>query len=377
MKSTQQNPGFATTQRSRVNFSYKDTSLQIKLTLQDVRTWGDTKQLVTGDGSKTGIAEAWGQYWFTKKFAAKFGRQIISYDDQRILGGADWAQQARLHDALILKYHCNKSKLDVGLAYNQAAPSLFETNNTVAGTYKTMQYLHYSTKTSSVKFSLLFLNNGYVNANDFSMNNIQTFGLNISENRQKIKVSFSAYYQTGKNSLKQEVNAYLAALKLDYKTSDKTTLSLGGDILRGTDQNSRSGKSNSFTPSLGTNHKFYGHMDYFYVGNHANNVGLIDLYLNVNYNITKKIKGHLAVHQFYAQADIINFKQEKMNKNLGQEIDLKFQYKLRKDVTLYAGYSHLLGTDSMENLKGGDASLTNNWAWLSISVNPTLFSTKK
>ena len=33
-------------------------------------------------------------------------------------------------------------------------------------------------------------------------------------------------------------------------------------------------ENNSFTPFYGTNHKFNGHMDYFYVGNHIGNVGL-------------------------------------------------------------------------------------------------------
>ncbi len=42
----------------------------------------------------------------------------------------------------------------------------------------------------------------------------------------------------------------------------------------------------AFTPLYGTNHKFNGWMDYFYVGNHGSSIGLQDINAKilVNFN---------------------------------------------------------------------------------------------
>ena len=89
-----------TNQRSRLNLYYKTEGYQVKLIFQDVRIWGSQKQLVSNlsnsnqSGVLTGIHEAWGEAFLNKNWSLKFGRQEISYDDQRVFGANDWAQQA-------------------------------------------------------------------------------------------------------------------------------------------------------------------------------------------------------------------------------------------------------------------------------------------
>ena len=48
--------------------------------------------------------EAWAKLNFGAGFFAQLGRQTLSYDDERILGGLDWNVAGRYHDALKLGY---------------------------------------------------------------------------------------------------------------------------------------------------------------------------------------------------------------------------------------------------------------------------------
>jgi hypothetical protein len=65
-----------------------------------------------------------------------------------------------------------------------------------------------------------------------------------------------------------------------------------------------------------------------------------------------------------------------MDSYLGTELDFSISYALQKDVVASAGYSQMFGSKTLEKLKIGDASTTNNWIWLIVSINPRLFTSK-
>jgi hypothetical protein len=79
------------------------------------------------------------------------------------------------------------------------------------------------------------------------------------------------------------------------------------------------------------------------------------------------------VHNFSAQADIA----PEVNKNLVTEIDLVYSHKLNKDVTIGAGYSQMFASEGLEVLKNNSDGNGNNWAWLMLTIKPTLFSSKE
>ncbi len=49
----------------------------------------------------------------------KIGRQALIYDDVRLLGDLDWLQQARRHDALLVKALHHGWQVDLGAGFNQ------------------------------------------------------------------------------------------------------------------------------------------------------------------------------------------------------------------------------------------------------------------
>ena len=115
-------------QRTRINFRHKTKGLEIRISLQDVRTWGSQNQVNATDGL-TSIHEAWGESFINDKLSVKFGRQESVLDDRRIFGNSPWAQQARRHDALILKIKPDSTfQIHIAGAYNQGSFN-YNTNN--------------------------------------------------------------------------------------------------------------------------------------------------------------------------------------------------------------------------------------------------------
>jgi hypothetical protein len=364
-------------QRSRLNLNFKQDKLKLKLALQNVRTWGDVATTTTADKNGLAVFEAYAEYSFDDKWSARLGRQSLSYDNQRIMGGIDWIQQGQSHDAALLTYKTAKNQLDLGFAHNANAENLLEPTTAYTTTYKEMQYAWYHTNIKKLNASFLFLNAGYQyleTPTDLQTDYIQTYGTYLTYKAKKWDFDLGLYGQSGKSS-GIDLGAMYAAGNLGYTVSDKFKATLGYEFLSGKDQDDTDNKIKSFTPLFGTNHAFNGFMDYFYVGNHKNSVGLQDAYLKLDFGI-KKVKFSLTPHVFYAPNKVLAAGVEQ-DSYLGTEVDLTAAYKVYKDITMVAGYSQMFGSSTLETLKSGDASKTNNWAWVMININPQIFSTKK
>lgn len=363
-------------QRTRLNFGYKSEKLNAYISVQNVRVWGDVATSSLSDKNGTAIHEAWAEVLLDNQFSLKFGRQEIIYDDQRMFGNVGWAQQARSHDALIVTFKPNENnRLDLGLAISAESESLFEIDYNV-NNYNSFQYLWYHTNLNDFSLSFLALNNGYAfdnNNNEQEVDYNQTFGAHGTYGKNKLKADASVYFQTGKIA-DTDLSAYNFALNIHYAINENFNVGLGGEYLSGTDMNSTNNKLESFNPWYGTNHKFNGWMDYFYVGNHINSVGLMDFNATIVYK-NNKFSVKLMPHFFSSAATIVNEVGDEMSNTLGTEIDLMLGYNFSKNIQFEVGYSQMFATESMEVIKGGDKDATNNWAWVMITVKPSLFKT--
>jgi alginate export protein len=360
-------------QRTRLNTKFVTENYSFFISLQDIRVWGDVKQLNNSDKNGLAIHEAWGIVNFKPNFAVKFGRQEIIYDDHRIFGNVGWSQQARSHDAAIFKFGNKNYKLDLGFAYNQDKEAIFGNIYTVTGNYKAIQYAWYHKDWNNLKASFLFLNNGLQNVEAEEIRYSQTLGTHLKYKASDVlSLSMNTFLQSGKDVADNDLNAYLVGLDLGYKVSSDWKLGVGFEIQSGNDNATIGDKNTAFTPFYGTNHKFNGFMDYFYVGNHLNSVGLIDIFANVKAKLGEKSSLTAIVHNFSAQAEIA----ENVDKQLGTEIDLVYNHKFNKDVTIGAGYSQMLASKGLEFIRNNTSGNGNNWAWLMVTIKPTLFTTK-
>ncbi len=353
-----------TAQRTRLNFLFKTESIHTKLVLQDVRTWGSQSQLVTNEDYATSIHEAWAEVFFSSEFSLKTGRQELVYDDQRILGSVGWAHQARSHDIAVLKYEKN-IKFHFGIAHHE---NTNRKNNIYDGNdaYKNLQYIWFNKKWNNEKISILVLNNGVptFNGSNEICRYTQTFGGNLSFKIKSTNVVSNFYFQTGESISGLDVSAFNFLLELSQRVSNNTFL-VGYELLSGTSFDETS-KNKSFTPLYGTNHKFNGFMDYFYVGNHFNSVGLHDAYFKYSF-IKNKFGLNADIHLFATHANI----ESNLSKYLGTEIDLSLNWNMNKYSNFSFGLSKMLASDSMVLIKGGDNSAGQYWAYLMLTVKPS------
>ena len=369
-------------QRSRLNLNFKQEKISAKLTLQNVRTWGDVKTTTTNDKNGIILFEAWGQYQFDENWSTRVGRQVISYDNQRIFGEIDWLQQGQSHDAAVVSYKKGKHQLDFGAALNADSEDLFR--NLYTTNYKNMQYAWYHTDFSNFQMSLLALNTGFQYeqpaTTNLEIDYIQTFGTFLKYKKNKLDADLSLYAQTGKGKLTSNnttVNAYNVGVNINYAVTNEVKAGLGYEYLSGKDQTDTENIIKSFNPIFGTNHAFNGFMDYFYVGNHKNTVGLQDVYLKLNY-APNKWNFAVTPHVFMTAVDVKNpFTAYAMDDYLGTEVDITVGYALHKNIGISAGYSQMFGTETLEVLKGGNKDLDNNWAYVMVNFNPKIFSFSK
>jgi hypothetical protein len=143
----------------------------------------------------------------------------------------------------------------------------------------------------------------------------------------------------------------LYSLDATFKASEKVTLLAGFESISG-----KTDDSAAFFPLYGTNHKFNGLMDRFYVGNHGNAGGLVDLNIGAKFKLSK---GYAVTAKFH------NFKEQSLTKeSLGNELDLVVA-KGFKGFKIVGGYSHFFEPSSVT---GADSS--QNWAWMMLVIKP-------
>jgi hypothetical protein len=378
-------PAYFVSQRARITLDFTAEKYKVFFSLQNVRVWGDVSTLSNYDKFGVTFHEAWAEYYFNSIFSIKLGRQEINLDDQRMFGAVNWVQQARSHDALIAKIKTGeKGKLHFGFALNANGESLFAEDYTI-NQYKNFQYGWYHTDfNNGLGLSILFLNNGMPYQKIYDVDNTdqkiaysQTLGGRLTYKKNRWNADAATYFQMGKTPTvlknnQRDLSAYYFTINAKYNITDQFIIGAGIEILSGNDIGSNGETDNAFKPFYGTNHKFNGWMDYFYVGSYMNSVGLIDINVPLIYKINK-FSAVLIPHFFSAQGDVSKLASLEPDAYLGTEIDLNLGYKLHKSISFNIGYSQMFATETMEILKGGSRDEINNWAWAMVTFKPTFF----
>ena len=358
-------PGAFVGQRSRLTINSSIEDVQVFFQLQNIRTWGAVNQLNANDNFNA-MHQGFLQYKMDSLWTLKVGRQELAYDDERFFGAVDWANQARSHDLLVFQYKTDSMQLHFGGGYNAAGMNRIE-QPYLLNNYRDIQFVHFNKTFEKLNWSVLGVNLSYMgNTSDGLPNYQQTFGTFLkSSHRKALNYVMSGYYQTGIASNDQALSAFQGALELNYKIK-KTKVLAGTEWLSGTDMNASGNTSNSFNPLFGTNHKFNGLMDYFFVGNHGYNVGLHDIYFGAIQPISKKTKIIGKFHHFNSAATITDGTDE-ISRILGQEIDLVVVWKMRNNLNLKSGYSQFFTTRSLETVKEVSSPQSfQGWAWIML-----------
>jgi hypothetical protein len=357
-----QDMSIATAQRTRLNALYNAETVKAKLVLQDVRFWGSQPQMVANEDFATSVHEAWAEVFFTAGFSMRAGRQELVYDDHRILGNVGWAHQARSHDLVLFKIE-NEFKVHLGIAHHENSNI---TDNYYNGpdAYKDLQFVWFNKTWDNTGLSFLLLNNGlpyFESAQTQRTRYSQTIGGRVVHALENVGLASNLYYQTGKTADGTDISAVNFLVEATFKKM----FTAGYEYLSGNSYD-RNDKIYAFNPLYGTNHKFNGFMDYFYVGNHINNVGLNDLYLRSGFQ-KEKFSAEAWLH-YFASAGKVN---ADAGNYLGTELDLGVSWAAQPAATISAGWSIMFASENMELVKGrGDHTIGQHWGYIMLTVTP-------
>lgn len=373
-------------ERTRLSVDYQRPYIEAKVTAQHSGIWGQSNK------GSFNLYEAWARLYTKNGLFAKLGRQVLSYDDERIIGANDWAMAANSHDVLKLGYEGHGHKAHAILGFNQNG------ENTSGGTYysgdsyKVMHTLwyHYDLPKLPIGASLLFMNIG-MQGREFAASGEaeprnryqQLLGSYLSYKPGKLKAEASYYHQWGRNEDNAKIDAWMASVKAQYQISPKVGAVAGYDYLSGDHYEyvrkegmlglTRHRVLSGFQTVYGSHHQFYGLMDFFYVTTVKDTFcpGLQNLYFGATYSPIKNLS-LMAVYHYMATAT----KLEEYSKTLGHDIDIEASYQILKDARFSLGFSYMTGSRTMEVLKCVEADSNLKWAWFSLIVSPRIISKK-
>ncbi|MEX2234513.1 MAG: alginate export family protein [Cyclobacteriaceae bacterium] len=407
-------PAFFTSQRTRVNLGYTAHRLKIYTSIQDVRVWGQDassiNRITTDSYDGLMLHEGWAEFnlvdtgHVVKNFSLKIGRQELVYDDVRLLGNLDWLQQARRHDAALLKFEHDGWTAHAGAAYNQNAERKSGTvyngvpvgypasTNGMGSMYKSMQFVYLSRKLRFGNASILAFKDDFSRFSFASTDSLKstpiyndkvwsrfTAGGNLFGTAyKKITFALSAFYQGGAYREGTELNEYLLSASLLYAATSKLSIGPGVDITSGNNGTDPSKRFQRFDPLYGTPHKFWGYMDYFYVADTFGPNGLVNYYLKSKFKAKENLMLTADIHRFVLPEPIPSETGSQMNRALGTEIDVVLNYGITKIINIESGFSAMFSTDTMasgkvKNVNGADKVST--WAYVMLSIKPeTLLS---
>ena len=369
--------------RTRLGASYSRDWLSARLTAQHADTWGSSS------GNSLSMNEAWIKLQSPAGFFAQFGRQRLSYDDQRIFGADDWSMTGYSHDGLKLGFEGAGHKVHLFGAYNQDVNNIDQGGTRFSGgiqPYKSLAsvWYHYDIPKTNIGASLLFVNMGleYMDFKDDTYATCfqQLAGTFLSWNPKHFGLEASYYHQWGKAYGNIPLNAWMASAKATATPSEHWSFRAGYDYLSGEEDFPIPGEGNiglvrheivrGFNSLYGSNHRFYGAMDFFYVSTYVNGFtpGLQNLFVGVSWTPVQKLSADAVCHFFSTAAPVRD-----TGKALGHELELEVTWTIVPSVSLSAGYSFMQGTETMSILKRSTENNRLHWGWLMLNVTPTFF----
>jgi len=373
----EQFPANIIAQRSRLNFESSSDKLKTRISVQDVRVWGEVG--VKKDIASVFLNEAWFDLKISKRFNLKIGRQAIKYDDQRLLSATNWNNVGTSHDLALLKYKNNSFNFHFGAAYNNDKNKTTESFYPIKN-YKTLSYIWLSKKIKNFNLSFIdVLDGNQKDSSDYVIYARNTLGPNIIYKNKKINftVFTNIYYQHGKDAKGNDIQAYFYSGKITKNIANKYSAAIALDYYSGTnglDENNTT--INTFNKLYGAGHKYGGFIDYFTnTYSQTKNGGLSDMYLKLSakYN---KFSSSIYAHYLSLANNVIDpsaLNKVAINKYLGTEIDIVVNYKISNNAKIQTGYSIMLPSKSMEIIKGGNSELTAQWAYIMFTITPNFY----
>ncbi len=372
---------FFINQRVRLGLNYQvEKHFGFRFSIQDLRVWGQQDPRSTTP-STLQVFEAWVEPYLYKNFSIRIGRQKLSFDNQRLFAENDWRISGCTHDAINFRYYDTNISSELALAFNQSSEQIFGTNYSPDGftNYKFLAVDYFRYRPAD-KFILSAINasDGYQQKNNTGKINYRfTNGGRIEFENKSFYMTFSGYYQWGKDPSGKSLSAWYMQPEIRYAIPAGITFRAGTEVFSGNSTGSTITTDHSFVPLYGTNHRFNGSLDLITkFPTDIGNAGLVNPYLSIMQNFGKNIELRGDFHSFHSYGTYVK-DGTSYKKFLGIENDWTITYKPDNTTKLEGGISYARMSESFEVIKNaghGSHNKTPLWFYFQVSFKPRLFS---
>jgi hypothetical protein len=292
--------------------------------------------------------------------SGKFGRQVFLYGDERLIGPLDWTSQSRTFDALRLHYQTETWWVDVfASSVVRFTDGEFNESDWLDGEDtrdQTFSGAYFSTTAigkQTTDFYVLHLDEDYA-AGETSFVSLGTRMKSTPGAFHGWDYDTEMVYQSG-DVRGGDLEAFAGHWGFGYTFPDcpwKPRLGVEYNYGSG-DSDAADDEVGTFQNLFPTNHKFYGYMDTFSWQN------LHNAAISLSATPTKKLRAQLDYHLFWIAdtgdgwyrangTTLVRPINTAADSFAGSEFDLTLSYKVCKNFTLQAGYSHFFAGDYLE-----------------------------
>lgn len=287
-------------------------------------------------------------------FALRLGRQEYSFGKSRLISPLPWANALRHWDGVtgILK----TPQLDVNFFYSSFNPidqdgfNDSDSSNKLSGFYAKQKL----SKKSGIEYYWLATERDELTFNGtFGDEDRDTFGLrHWGKLSDSLSYEFEGAYQTGDVG-GEDISAYMFAGQLVYAFAgaNKSKLSFAIDYASGDDD--VGGEVNTFNQLFPLGHAYFGFIDAVARQN------IIDLSASYWTKTSSRSSLRIAVHNFSRAEDadalynagggVVRVGDANASSDIGNEVDISFNYSLTEKVTSTIGFSQLFAGDFLSD----------------------------
>ena len=375
--------------RSRLIFNYRDSLVHFRFTPQAGRVWGENWTDMAYNSIH--IFESWIALNLAEGLELKLGRQVLRYDDQRILASRDWSLRGASYDAALLKYDKSNTKIHLGAMLNNKRESLFLEFYDYDNSFKYLGFLWAESKLPG-GFKMNFINVIDMIQDPAApevMYGRNTAGLNLIYDGKSFGFRAGAYHQNGNSYIrlnkdrfeKRQLRAYSYNATAWIKPEKNTSISANIDVYSGHDWSKEvtdAGKFSGFNRILAGGHRNLGFMDYFISMDlrEVNSAGIINPFLRLEHVLSNKLKIQATYHYFMLEKENLPTPDgfEKADRNLGSEIDLIIKYPLNKMANIEFALMGMFPGETMKQLRSsGTGGRQSYFSYISLVINPGLW----
>jgi hypothetical protein len=360
--------------RSRLGIEVKpEPGISVFLQLQDSRHFG-SENAAQGRGTSDCSADAIDFHQavfildqlFKKPLQLKIGRQELRYGNERLIGVSNWPNTGRTFDAAVLNWHGKKLTTDVFCSRLTGSQTSADSDN-LLGVYSVWTPWNRVLLDGCVIHD--FNTTPVKTGTDLGKNKLNryTIGLNGHGKYARLNWAIEGYQQFGKMVIVEglplaDIRARLwsAALGYTVQQAHATCITLSACRITG-DNNANDGSARQFNTLFGSNHRFYGLMDY-YPDRLLTAYGLQDYAVTAETNCCARLNVACEAHLF--KTDVAHA--AVAAKKIGKEVDLTATWKYAKSTSLQAGLSAFVPDALVRSVYGSRTSL---WFYLMSTIN--------